>query len=96
MTIKEQKIHKIRQDWASNSRWAGIKRPYSAEEVLKLRGTMPIQYTLAERGAEKLWQKLNSQACVGALGAKSARDMRKMPWVALLLVLLRPRIVSRT
>ena len=74
MTIKEQKIHKIRQDWASNSRWAGIKRPYSAEEVLKLRGTMPIQDTLAERGAEKLWKKLNSQDCVGALGAMTGNQ----------------------
>ena len=69
MTTHEQKIHNIRQEWASNTRWAGIKRPYSAEEVLKLRGTMPIQYTLAQRGAEKLWHKLTTQNYVGALGA---------------------------
>ena len=66
MTTHEQKIHNIRQEWASNTRWAGIKRPYSAEEVLKLRGTMPIQYTLAQRGAEKLWHKLTTQNYVGA------------------------------
>jgi isocitrate lyase len=74
MTTYEQKIHNIRQDWAANSRWAGVKRPYSAEEVLKLRGTMPIQYTLAQRGAEKLWDKLTTQSYVGALGAMTGNQ----------------------
>jgi isocitrate lyase len=69
MKTNEQKIREMREDWAVNPRWAGIKRPYSAEEVLKLRGSMPIQYTLAQRGAEKLWDKLNTQKYIGALGA---------------------------
>jgi isocitrate lyase len=69
MKTNEQKIREMREDWAANPRWAGIKRPYSAEEVLKLRGSMSIQYTLAQRGAEKLWDKLNSQSYIGALGA---------------------------
>jgi isocitrate lyase len=69
MKTNEQKIREMREDWAANPRWAGIKRPYSAEEVLKLRGSMPIQYTLAQRGAEKLWDKLNTQSYIGALGA---------------------------
>jgi isocitrate lyase len=69
LKTNEQKIREMREDWASNPRWAGIKRPYSAEEVLKLRGSMPIQYTLAQRGAEKLWDKLNTQKYIGALGA---------------------------
>ncbi len=74
MTTHEQKIRHIREDWAINTRWAGIKRPYSAEEVLKLRGTMPIQYTLAQRGAEKLWDKLTTQSHVGALGAMTGNQ----------------------
>ncbi len=69
MKTNEQKIREMREDWAVNPRWAGIKRPYSAEEVMKLRGSMPIQYTLAQRGAEKLWDKLNTQKYIGALGA---------------------------
>jgi isocitrate lyase len=69
MKTNEQKIREMREDWAANPRWAGIKRPYSAEEVMKLRGSMPIQYTLAQRGAEKLWDKLNTQKYIGALGA---------------------------
>ena len=74
MTTHEQKMRHIREDWAINTRWTGIKRPYSAEEVLKLRGTMPIQYTLAQRGAEKLWNKLTTQNYVGALGAMTGNQ----------------------
>lgn len=55
--------------WNSNLRWAGVSRPYSADEVLKLRSKVQIEYTLAKQGAEKLWKKLNSQSCISALGA---------------------------
>ncbi len=56
-------------DWANNSRWAGIQRPYSAEDVVRLRGTINVEYTLARRGAEKLWGYLHSEPFVNALGA---------------------------
>ena len=56
-------------DWQTNPRWKCIKRPYTAEEVLRLRSKVEIEYTLAKMGAEKLWKKLNSQSYVGALGA---------------------------
>ena len=67
-TLNEQAAQ-LRQEWSTNPRWKGINRPYSAEEVLKLRGSLNIEYTLARNGAEKLWKKLNSQKFVGALGA---------------------------
>ncbi len=55
--------------WSTDSRWKGITRPYTAEEVLRLRGTMPIEYTLARKGAERLWELLHSEPYVATLGA---------------------------
>jgi isocitrate lyase len=66
---RESKIRQMELDWATNARWSGIERPYSAEEVLKLRGTVEIEYTLARMGANKLWKKLNNQRFVAGLGA---------------------------
>ena len=68
MTTKDQ-IQQLEQEWLENPRWNGIKRPYSAEEVLKLRGTYKIEYTIAKLMSEKLWEKLNSQDFVAGLGA---------------------------
>ncbi|HMO41271.1 MAG TPA: isocitrate lyase [Saprospiraceae bacterium] len=62
-------MQQLKADWASNPRWSSIQRPYSAEEVLKLRGSVSIEYTLAKKGAEKLWDKLQNQSYVAALGA---------------------------
>ena len=56
-TFQEQ-AELLRQEWSTNPRWKGINRPYSAEEVLKLRGSLNIEYSLARNGAEKLWKKL--------------------------------------
>lgn len=69
MTTTAKRIEQLENDWSTNPRWKNITRPYSAEEVIKLRGSLDIEYTIARRGAEKLWKKLNSQAYVGALGA---------------------------
>ena len=63
--IKQQLV----TEWLTNPRWEGIERPYTAEDVLKLRGSVQIEYTLAKLGAEKLWKKLNSQSVVSGLGA---------------------------
>src|SRR2546427_350803 len=52
MTTREWETAKIRNDWAENPRWKGIKRGYSAEDVYRLRGSLQIEYTLARRGAE--------------------------------------------
>src|SRR5881398_169718 len=59
----------IERDWENNPRWDGITRTYSAEEVLKLRGSIEIEYTLAELGADRLWRLLHEEPYVAALGA---------------------------
>jgi isocitrate lyase len=64
----------IHQEWASNSRWAGVTRPYSVEDVERLRGSVRIEYTLARRGAERLWNLLQSESYVPALGAMTGNQ----------------------
>ncbi|HVS31655.1 MAG TPA: isocitrate lyase [Thermoanaerobaculia bacterium] len=59
----------LEKTWNTGSRWDGIRRDYSAEDVLRLRGSIEIRHTLAELGAERLWQLLNSEPYVSALGA---------------------------
>src|ERR1700740_1595302 len=60
---------RLKKDWAENPRWKGIQRGYSAEDVVRLRGSIHIEYTLARRGAEKLWKLMNEEEFVNALGA---------------------------
>ena len=52
-------IRILEPDWDTNPRWKGIRRPYNFEEVLKLRGTIQVEHTLAKIGTEKLWKLLN-------------------------------------
>src|SRR5919206_1905806 len=59
----------LERDWQQNERWSGIVRDYNAEDVLRLRGSIKIEYTLAEMGAERLWDLLHSEPYVAALGA---------------------------
>jgi isocitrate lyase len=59
----------LKLDWNNNPRWAGITRPYPAEEVARLRGTVQVEHSLARLGAEKLWASLHSEPFVNALGA---------------------------
>lgn len=65
----QERITKIQQDWKNNPRWRGIVRPYTAEEVIKLRGSVDMAYTLAEQGANKLWNGLNNLPYMAGLGA---------------------------
>jgi len=69
MATREQQIAELQQDWDSNPRWACVRRTYSAADVVRLRGSLPISHTLAQRGADKLWQLLTKEAHVNALGA---------------------------
>lgn len=69
MATREQQIQALNKDWAENPRWKGIKRNYTAEEVVNLRGSVQIEHTLAKRGAEKLWNLLHTEPFVNALGA---------------------------
>ena len=59
----------IERDWENNPRWDGITRDYTADDVLRLRGSIDIDYTLAKMGAERLWQLLQDEPYVNALGA---------------------------
>lgn len=65
----QSQIQALEQEWRENPRWKGITRPYSAEEVLKLRGKYKIDYTIATEMSKTLWRKLTSQDFVAGLGA---------------------------
>ncbi|MGE8546451.1 isocitrate lyase [Alcaligenes sp. Marseille-Q7550] len=69
MNAREADIRNLQKRWAEDSRWQGVKRGYSAEEVIRLRGSLVEEYTLARRGAERLWQSINQEPFVNALGA---------------------------
>jgi len=69
MTTREQEAQKLQKDWTENPRWRGIKRGYSAEDVVRLRGSLQQDHTLAKRGAEKLWNLVNTEPFVNSLGA---------------------------
>ncbi|MCI1589838.1 MULTISPECIES: isocitrate lyase [Heyndrickxia] len=67
--MNNEKVIQLQDAWELEERWKGIKRPYTAEDVLKLRGSIEIEHTLARLGAEKLWQLLHEEEYVHALGA---------------------------
>lgn len=69
MSNRETEIRNLQKEWAENPRWQGIKRNYSAEDVIRLRGSMVEEHTLARRGAEKLWRLVNDEPFVNSLGA---------------------------
>ena len=69
MTDRKTQVQQIAQDWKDNPRWNGIRRDYSAEDVVRLRGSVQEEATLARRGAEKLWNYLNNESYINALGA---------------------------
>lgn len=69
MQTKQEQVQALQQDWITNPRWNGITRPYSAEDVLKLRGSYKLEYTIATEMSRKLWKKLNNQDWVAGLGA---------------------------
>jgi isocitrate lyase len=68
----------LREEWASVDRWTGIERGYSAVDVEKLRGSVQIEYTLADRGARRLWELLNQGGYVHALGALTGNQAVQM------------------
>ena len=68
----------LAQDWAGNPRWAGVRRDYSAEDVVRLRGSVREEHTLARRGAERLWELLHTRDYVHALGAFTGLQATQM------------------
>src|SRR5215472_5313135 len=65
---------RLKKDWAENPRWKVIKRPYATEEVVRLRGSVQVEHTLARRGAEKLWRLVSEEPFVSTLGAMSGNQ----------------------
>ena len=63
MIMVANPVEKLVEEW-QNPRWKGIERPYTAEDVIRLRGSLRIEYTLAARGAEKLWKYLQEEPFV--------------------------------
>ena len=70
----ENRIEKLTQNWENNQRWNGIVRPYSAEKVIQLRGSHDMEYSIAKKGADQLWDKLTNQDFVAGLGALSGNQ----------------------
>ena len=73
-TISHATADTLRGEWTSDARWAGIKRSYSAEDVVRLRGSVHVEHTLAHLGAEKLWQRMHELPFVNALGAMTGNQ----------------------
>ncbi|MDB5105248.1 MAG: isocitrate lyase [Fibrobacteres bacterium] len=67
--MTDANAERMEKSWKENPRWKGVQRPYSAAEVLRLRTSVRIEYTLATRGAERLWKMLHTEPYVAALGA---------------------------
>jgi len=82
MTDVEGVIRREAEDlelaWETLPRWRGVERPYSAEEVVRLRGSLRVEHTIARRGAERLWQLLSSGEYVSALGAMTGGQAVEM------------------
>lgn len=69
MATRAQQVAELQHDWDHNPRWTGIARSYGADDVVRLRGSLPVEHSLARRGAEKLWTLLHEESFVSALGA---------------------------
>lgn len=69
MATRAEQIAALQHDWDNNPRWKGVTRTYTAEDVVRLRGSLAIEHTLAKRGAEKLWNLVTNEPFVNALGA---------------------------
>jgi isocitrate lyase len=73
-TNQANNIAALENQWRSNPRWKGITRPYKAEDVIRLRGTVQVEHTLARLGAERLWDLLQEESYVAALGAMTGNQ----------------------
>ncbi len=69
---------RLEHEWQTNPRWKGIERPYSAADVIRLRGSVSVDYTLARQGAERLWYLLHTEEFVAALGALTGNQAVQM------------------
>ena len=67
--IVANQAEELQNHWANDSRWKNVKRSYSAEDVVRYRGSVEIAHTLADNGAKKLWDLINNTPYVNSLGA---------------------------
>ncbi len=74
VSVEENESIELEERWEKDPRWRGIYRPYSAEDVIKCRGRLKIEYTLAQIGAERLWHLLHTELFVPSLGAMSGNQ----------------------
>ena len=75
---RDKRSEALKQRWAEDERWRGIKRDYSAEDVVRLQGTLTIEHTLAKVGARRLWSLLHSQPYVATFGALTGAQAVQM------------------
>ena len=76
--IRTQARERLERSWSSDERWRGIERRYTADEVVRLRGSVDVEHSLARRGAEQLWRLLNEEHYVPALGAITGNQAVQM------------------
>ncbi|HWE54103.1 MAG TPA: isocitrate lyase [Acidimicrobiales bacterium] len=69
MSNFETAVADLERQWATDDRWKGVERAYTAADVVRLRGSVPVEYSLARHGAERLWQLLHTEDYINALGA---------------------------
>jgi isocitrate lyase len=74
MLDNDAAAEQLNREWSENPRWKNIKRGYTAEDVVRLRGTVHVEHSLARYGAEKLWRLLHTEPFVGALGAMTGNQ----------------------
>ncbi len=78
-TITQQEaVTQLERDWRENPRWNGVQRPYSAADVVRLRGSIHFEYTLAKLGAQRLWELMHTEPYVAALGALTGTQAVQM------------------
>src|SRR3954469_17783475 len=72
--ISVQPVEEMARQWSQDPRWRGVVRPYTPADVLRLRGTVQIEHTLARRGADRLWNLLHAEPYIPALGAMTGNQ----------------------
>jgi isocitrate lyase len=74
----EAAVAELERQWADDKRWTGVERSYNAADVVRLRGSVPVEYSLARQGSERLWKLLHSEDYINALGAMTGGQAVEM------------------
>lgn len=73
-STQKDRIAALEKDWKTNPRWRGVTRPYTARDVVRLSGSLPIEHTIAKEGSKKFWKLINETSFVGSLGAVTGKS----------------------